>query len=199
MIAFLKDRPLVRVIPVIWDQGERNAPTTIDDTNNGFDISTTVKATVSHKKTTSAISRHILIRTDQVNGDWNGNFSNNDKLLYTDNQSQVDGPITIEFVSGTDWVTPVAISAAGVQIQSFTNGEFEGVIRAISTTGVVSEFRRRGNSNANGDGSAIFLGVESTPVAEIIRIEFLTTNIVNAGHAIFDKRGFAINQLSVVL
>ena len=34
---------------------------------------------------------------------------------------------------------------------------------------------------------------------DIVRIELLTTNIVTDGHARFDKRGFAINQLSVTL
>ena len=92
----------------------------------------------------------------------------------------------------------VAVAAAGAQLQTFFDGEFTGVIRAIGTSGAVFEFRRRGDSNANRDGSAVFLGATSDGPAEIVRIEFLTTNIVNDGHARFDKRGFAINQLSVV-
>jgi hypothetical protein len=200
MLNFVSDRnDLNNAILVVWDQGGRDAPTTIDDTNAFYDVSGAVKAKVSHIKfTTPTKSRHILVRTDQVNGDWEGgNFNDDDRLLFTDNQSDKDGPITIEFVNA-DLVTPAPISAAIVQIQTFTDGNFTGVIRAVDTSGVIFERRRLGNSNANRDNSAICLGVKSD-VADIVRIDILTTNIVSAGHARFDRRGFAINQLSVIV
>lgn len=200
MLNFISDRNDVNnPMLVEWDADGRDAPTTITNTNAVYDVSGAVKAKVSHIKFTAANkSRHVLVRTDQVDGDWEGgNFHDEDRLLFTDNQSVKDGPITIEFV-GADLVTPVPVSAAAVQIQTFTEGDFTGVIRAVDTSGVIFEHRRLGNSNPNRDNSAICLGVISDAV-DIVRIDVLTTNIVAAGHARFDKRGFAINQLSVTL
>ena len=200
MVNFINDRNnLNNAVLVAWDADDRDAPTTINDTNAVYDISSTVKAKVSHIKFTATNkSQHVLVRADQVDGDWEGgNFQNDDRLLFTDNQSVKDGPITIEFV-GADLETPVPVSAAAVQIQSFTEGDFTGVIRTVDTSGLIFEHRRLGNSNSNRDNSAICLGVISD-TANIVRIDLLTTNIVAAGHAGFDKRGFAINQLSVTL
>lgn len=200
MLNFISDRnDLNNAELIVWDAGGRAAPTTINDTNCVYEISDAVKAKVSHIKFTAQNkSRHVLIRADQVNGDWEGgNFHDDDRLLFTDNLSVKDGPITIEFVGG-DLVTPAPVSAVAVQIQTFTDGDFTGVIRVVDTSGVIFERRRLGSSNSNRDNSAICLGAMSD-ATDIVRIELLTTNIVTDGHARFDKRGFAINQLSVTL
>lgn len=201
MLSFVADRvSLVGAVVVTWDQGGRISPTSINDTNNFYDVSPAVKAKVTHKKFDTPQSwGNLLSREDQVPGSWEGgNFKDGDALFFTDLQTTKDGPITIEFVSAADLITPVPVRAAGVNIQTFTDGDFDGVLRVIGANGVIFRQRRLGNSNTSRDESAIFLGANSD-VRDIIRIELRTTNIVESGHAFFDRRGFAINQLSVIV
>ncbi|MEO8325365.1 MAG: hypothetical protein ABI618_05915 [Nitrospirota bacterium] len=176
---------------VQWDQGDKHGSgSVLNDSNNQYLLADGSSLTVKHVRffSTKPNGTNRILRIDNVLSDWvDGNFTPNDKLLYSDTQSAQDGPIIIEFN------TP--ISAAGVNIQTSTYGEFTGVILAIDTNGLGYKFKRLGTSGT-GNGTAIFLGI-SSHMSNIIRLEFSTTNIVENGHADFDKGGFAINHLSI--
>jgi hypothetical protein len=81
-------------------------------------------------------------RRDQGNG-WAGNFTPGDELLWTVNT----GPLTFTFGR--------TLTGLGAQIQSDFFGAFTAQL-CDSNGMCVSE---NGNSNSNGDGSAIFLGL----------------------------------------
>jgi len=176
---------------VQWDEGgTRRSGSVVNDNNNQYLLADGSSLTVKHVKffSNKPTGTNRILRIDNVLSDWvDGNFSPNDKLLYSDTQSPLDGPIIIEFHS--------PISAAGANIQTSTYGEFTGVILAIDTNGLGFKFNRLGRSE-KGNGTAIFLGIASH-MSNIIRLEFSTTNIVENGHADFDKGGFAINHLSI--
>ncbi len=115
-------------------------------------------------------------RRDQSTGGWGGNFAYGDHLLWNQDST---GTITLTFSQG--------LYAVGAQIQSDAYGTFDATIQAFDNFGVsFGSFSEVGNSNANGDNSAIFLGVSDTS-ADIFKIVFT----VDGGSS-----GFAINQLA---
>ena len=115
-------------------------------------------------------------RRDQGTG-WNGNFANGDALLWTSGNV---GPMIIEFAS------PVA--AAGAQIQRNSFGTFTAEIQVFdSGDTMIASFSLPGDSTADGDNSAIFLGVQDTS-ATIARIEY---NVDST------SADFSINQLDI--
>jgi hypothetical protein len=109
---------------------------------------------------------------------WVGNFSSDDRLLWTKTSS---GPITINFAN--------PVNSAGAQIQSNFYGAFTAIITAFDSVGnTLGSFTRPGDSNDNGDGSAIFIGIGGD-TANISRLQFSVPNA--------SPEDFAINGLSL--
>lgn len=125
-------------------------------------------------------------RLDERNG-WFGNFSQGDRLLWTTTSL---GPITINFANPVDRV--------GAQIQSDYYGAFTAMITAFDSVGnTLGSFTRPGNSNSNGDGSAIFIGIGSD-TANISRLQFSVPNAsFSPEDFAFSPEDFAINGLSL--
>jgi hypothetical protein len=93
-------------------------------------------------------------RRDQGGG-WAGNFGNGEALLWTGGTG--NGPITIDFANTS------TVTGAGAQIQSDFFGPFTAVVEALDASGtVLATFNLSGNSTANGDDSAIFIGILAT-------------------------------------
>ncbi len=123
-------------------------------------------------------SSQMQIR-QQENG-WIGNFTQGEYVLW----SEIANPG--EYLN-VGFNTPV--SAAGANIQSDLYGTFDATISAYnSSNNLLGTFTEPGNSNANNDGSAIFLGI-SNSTADISRITYGISN--GAGN------DFAINQLGI--
>ena len=96
---------------------------------------------------------------------WNGNFTPGDFLIWNQDVNNLTGnagPIGVVFN------TPV--SAAGAQIQA----DFFGAFTATVCDQAGNCFSEAGNSNSNGDGSAIFIGIANDP-----GITFLTFSVVD--------------------
>jgi hypothetical protein len=91
--------------------------------------------------------------------DWNGNFAPGDTLLF----NNYSGLINITFD------TPV--TAAGAQFQANLFGDFLARIWYDDGTFANLGFNVSGNSNANGDDSAVFIGVISDS-ANIVGITY---------------------------
>ncbi len=96
---------------------------------------------------------------------WGGNFAPGTAVLW-DNGVNGGGPdITLTFA------TPV--SAVGAQIQADYYGAFTAQVVGGGTV-----FTENGTSNGNGDGSAIFIGLQSS-TANISSIQFTLTSAFN--------------------
>ena len=124
-------------------------------------------------------------RLDQGNG-WNGNFKNGNELLWTNSPGQ--GPLTLIFVGvgGGENVTRV-----GANIQTHSFGPFTALIQAFDLNGyLIDSFSEDGNSNGNGNNSAIFIGLEEE--GDIGSVTFSITSCVA------DCNDFAINQVDIV-
>ena len=116
-------------------------------------------------------------RIDQGSG-WNGNFSNGEHLLWTSGQ----GPdITINFDH--------PVYGAGAQIQANFFGAFVAEIFG-SNGSLLGSFTENGSSNANGDGSAIFIGLKSA-LKEITQIQFVLPS------AYYAPNDFSIGSLQI--
>jgi PEP-CTERM motif len=119
----------------------------------------------------------------QQGNTWFGNFSNGDNLIWT-MTGPGNGPLSLASSSG--------LSEIGAQIQADFFGGFTAEIDAYGMSGnLLGTFTEDGNSNGNGDGSAIFLGVMDTTGANIYSIQYSLTSCV------LDCTDFAINQLSL--
>jgi hypothetical protein len=132
--------------------------------------------------TVSKLQSGEFQRRDQGNG-WGGNFTNGDRLLWTQDFNSSPNNIKLTF--------PHGISAGGAQIQADFFGAFTAQIQAFDTHGnPLGSFTENGTSNSNGDGSAIFIGVRdtTTPIGSI------ALSLTNAA---FDPADFAINQFSL--
>jgi len=105
-------------------------------------------------------------RRDQSTGGWAGNFGPGDRLLW--NQG-VGTPMTFVFS------TPV--TGVGFQIQQDIYGPFTATISAFdSANNLLGTFTEAGNSTANGDNTAIFIGVlDNTGAHSIAKITVSTT------------------------
>jgi hypothetical protein len=110
--------------------------------------------------------------------DWGGNFTAGDNLIWTAGNGG-SGPLTLAFSQG--------VSSAGAQIQA----DFFGGFTAQICDNFGDCFSEAGNSNSNGDGSAIFIGLQDNTGANITSITFSLLSCVNA------CGDFAINTLSV--
>jgi hypothetical protein len=87
-------------------------------------------------------------------------FWNQDVNNFTGN----GGPITVVFNT--------AVSAAGAQIQA----DFFGAFPATVCDQVGNCFSEAGNSNSNGDGSAIFIGIANDPHLTGLRFSVVDIN-----------------------
>jgi hypothetical protein len=113
-------------------------------------------------------------RRDQGNG-WGGNFAPGDELLWTNSPGQ--GPLTFNFS------TP--ITGVGANIQA----DFFGAFTAQICDQANNCFSENGNSNSNGDGSAIFIGLANDPGITSVTFSLLS--------CAFDCNDFAINQMDI--
>jgi hypothetical protein len=113
-------------------------------------------------------------RRDQGNG-WGGNFFPGDALIWTNSPGQ--GPLTFNFAS--------PVSGVGAQIQADFFGAFTAMICDQSN----NCFSEVGNSNSNGDGSAIFIGLANDPG--------ITSATFSLTSCVLDCGDFTINQMDI--
>lgn len=117
-------------------------------------------------------------RRDEGNG-WGGNFAFGDELLWTNSPGQ--GPLTLTFT--------VSVGGVGANIQADFFGDFTAMIQAFDVHGhLIDTFTEQGNSNPNGDDSAIFIGLVDSGIKTVT---FSLTSCVE------DCGDFAINQLDI--
>ena len=120
-------------------------------------------------------------RRDQDNG-WMGNFAPGDALLWTNYPGQ--GPLTFTF--------QFPVAGVGANIQSDSWGAFTALIQAFDINGhMIDSFSENGDSNSNGDGSAIFIGLfdRQSPIKSV------TFSITSCTQECND---FAINQMDLL-
>lgn len=110
--------------------------------------------------------------------DWSGNFTFGDNLIWTAGNGG-GGPLTLAFSQG--------VSSAGAQIQA----DFFGAFTAQVCDNFGDCFSENGNSTSNGDGSAIFIGLQDLSGSGITSITFSLTSCA------LNCTDFAINTLSV--
>ena len=132
--------------------------------------------------TNSFIGTQNMERLDQGNG-WSGNFTPGDALVWNEGAFQQTGiDIGILFNSG--------VYGGGAQIQADYFGTFVATLTAYDTIGnVIGVVTMNGNSNSNGDGSAIFIGFQSSSA----NVGFLNFNVVDA----FGGDSLAIDTLTI--
>jgi len=141
--------------------------------SNPFTATSTGGITVTGSFAGSGGGQQIV----QQGSSWGGNFSLNDYVLWTNH----NGPLTLAFNQG--------VSLAGAQIQADYFGAFEAQIQAFDGTTLLGTFTENGNSNSNGDGSAIFMGIQDLSGAQITSI---TLSLLNAST---DPNDFGIDTL----
>jgi hypothetical protein len=143
-----------------------------DSIDKNFDL-TTLKATFAFMGGGSG-------QVGQQGSNWAGNFAPGDFLLWTNSPGQ--GPLALQFNLG--------LAQVGAQIQPDFYGPFVAAIAAYDANGnPLGYFTEAGVSNGNGDGSAIFLGVDDT-VPEIRTIVYSIVSCTS------DCNDFAINDIS---
>jgi len=111
-----------------------------------------------------------------------GNFALGDVLLFTDTSN---GPLSISFNS--------PIAGVGMQMQRNIFGAFGGVLSVYGAGNTLfgTITNNLGDSNGNGDNSAIFVGARSS-LTDIVRIDLQVTNPIASPN---DQ--FQINFLSL--
>ncbi len=132
--------------------------------------------------TGSIIGTQNFERLDQGNG-WSGNFTPGDHLLWNEGA---------QFQTGIDFgVLFNNLSAGGgAQIQSDFFGPFTATLTAFDGLGnVIGSTVMLGNSNSNGDGSAIFISFQSSSA----NVAFLNFNVVDQ----FGGDSMAIDTLTI--
>jgi hypothetical protein len=132
--------------------------------------------------TGSTIGTQNMERLDQGNG-WNGNFNPGDPLVWNEGAfAQTNIDIGILFNQ--------AVSGGGAHIQADFFGNFVATLTAFDSLGnVIGTTVMNGTSNSNGDGSAIFIGFQSTST----NVAFLDFNVVDA----FGGDSLAIGNLTI--
>jgi hypothetical protein len=132
--------------------------------------------------TGSIIGTQNMERLDQGNG-WNGNFTPGDALVWNEGgfaQTGIDIGVLFNNPS----------FGGGAQIQADFFGAFTATLTAFDTLGnVIGVVTMPGNSNSNGDGSAIFIGFQSSSA----NVGFLNFNVVDA----FGGDSLAIDTLTI--
>jgi hypothetical protein len=132
--------------------------------------------------TGSTIGTQNMERLDQGSG-WAGNFTPGDHLVWNEGgQGQTNIDIGILFNSG--------VFGGGAQIQADFFGAFVATLTAYDTVGnVIGVVSMNGNSTSAGDGSAIFIGFQSSSA----NVGFLNFNVVD----IFGGDSLAIDTLTI--
>jgi PEP-CTERM motif len=121
-------------------------------------------------------------RIDQGSGEWNGNFGAGESLLW----SVFGGPMTFTFNA--------AIMGFGTQIEADDLGAFTAQIEAFdATNALLGVFSRSGVATANGDDSAMFLGI----LSDTADIRSIRLSLTSSGGGLGDISDFAINGPSV--
>lgn len=139
----------------------------------------TIPTNLGMTATVSTSNGTNLERRDQDNG-WAGNFAPGDPLIWN---QDAGGDIVVNFGMG--------VFGAGAQVQSDFFGAFTGTISAFGETGnLLGSFMFNGDSNSNGDGSAVFAGILDD-TADIFSVSFSVLDQ-------FGQNAFAINQLDIV-
>lgn len=130
-----------------------------------------------------SIPAGTLTRVDEGNG-WLGNFAIGAPLLFSNNTS--NSFIALNWLD-IKFSSPVA--GAGAQIGTYFRGAFQAQIDAFdSSGGLLQSSSFIGDSNSNGDNSAIFIGLLSDSInISKIRFQAYTKSGI----------GFAINQLDI--
>jgi len=122
---------------------------------------------------------------------WNGNFAPGNGVLWTDVSSIGSGPLIINF--------PVPVFGGGAQIQADFFGTFTGTVSAYDSLGnLLTTYSLAGTSNNAGDNSAIFLGILDSN-AQISRLAFDVTNVIQADGSAGVDHDLAINQLDFLV
>lgn len=118
--------------------------------------------------------------TAQQGTNWFGNFAPGDNLVWTNFPGQ--GPLTLSFNAG--------LTTVGFQIQSDFYGTFTAKIDSYNGNTLLGSFSENGVSNANGDNSAIYIGVldQTGPNINKIVVSISGTS---------DNGDFAINKMSL--
>lgn len=107
----------------------------------------------------------------QGNG-WNGNFFPGETVLWNQDQTGFDDSIVAIFSTGT--------FGGGAQIQADTFGAFVGTLNVYDTSlNLIASVVENGNSTSAGDGSAIFIGWQSSS-ANVGALQFLVSDINGA-------------------
>lgn len=118
--------------------------------------------------TGSIIGTQNFMRLDQSNG-WNGNFLPGDHLLWNEGgfqQTGIDIGVLFNNLS----------AGGGAQIQADFFGPFTATLTAFDGLGnVIGTTVMAGNSTSAADGSAIFIGFQSTSA----NVAFLNFNVVD--------------------
>jgi hypothetical protein len=119
------------------------------------------------------------LRMDQGSG-WNGNFNPGEALLWTNSPGQ--GPITFTFSQ--------LLTGLGTNIQADFLGPFTAFLQVFDSHGnLIDSVSQNGDSNPNGDGSAIFIGL-----ANEVGIASATFSLTSCP---CDTTDFAIGSLDV--
>jgi hypothetical protein len=107
----------------------------------------------------------------QGNG-WNGNFTPGETILWNQDQAGLDDSIVAIFTTGN--------YGGGAQIQADAFGAFSATLNVYDTfLSLIATVNMTGNSNPNGDGSAIFIGYQSNS-ANIGALQFLVSDVNGA-------------------
>ena len=121
-----------------------------------------------------------LVRFDEGDGVYSGNFALGDQLLAT---LFIPGPISIDFSTG--------LSRIGAQIKANDFVNFTGVLKVFDVNNVLLETQTfAGASSNHQDNSAIFIGI-ARATADIDRVEFNITDTSS------NSPDFAINQVDL--
>jgi hypothetical protein len=132
--------------------------------------------------TGSIIGTQNMERLDQSNG-WSGNFTPGDALVWNEGAFQQTGiDIGVLFFNPS--------FGGGAQIQADFFGAFTATLTAFDTLGnVIGTTVMNGNSTSAADGSAIFIGFQSSSA----NVGFLNFNVVDA----FGGDSLAIDTLTI--
>ena len=118
----------------------------------------------------------VTVFTENSTGAWLGNFTPGEGVIWTEGAST----LTLNFSQG--------VSEVGAQIEPNGFGNFTGEIQIYDGTTLLATFTENGVSDANNDGSALFLGAEDLTGADITSVVFSTDGTGD---------GFAIGSLNL--
>ena len=142
-----------------------------------FPVNSTGGISAVVSQTGNLTGNPIFQRIDQSSG-WSGNFAPGDALIW--NQENADH-VFVQF--------SIPVAGVGAQVQSNFFGNFTMALEVFdSGNNLLGSFSENGNSNANADNSAIFLGALND-TANIDHINYILSGIGG---------GFAMNQLDLV-